>query len=401
MTIGDPDRIAAFVARRGGSIGTGGLGAVALRWDHWTDFSPPLIEINRAHGVPWSWAHYSLQQVRDGHAMSWEQIQQIALEHGVELWGHSQTHSDTTTTEGFVREILTSRDELQAALPASVIEGFAIPGVGGTLWNGFTPTTTIEHFTGTEAGRLVLDGYAVSTGHIRPHERVLDGVLRQGLVHYTIERWTAAQTIEVIETARDTATGVSLMLHPHRVGTDGYLPLADYEQIVAFIAAERDADRLLPLTLGGLTIADVSHADRHDLLTNGDFEDGLAGWETQGWEPQRGRVWGLPPTATTATTRQAGATLSQTLDAETLTGVTGGVRELVVQAWSRGARNGVTLRVQAGENAERTVVVPAGREPQIIRVPHLIDVRAQEHTVTLTMQGEGQVSVRGVRLQAV
>lgn len=403
MSPGRPDLTRAFLARRGGPIGTGGLGAVALRWDHWTDHAAPLVEIHRELGLPWSWAHYSHQRDVEGHSLPWEDIQQHALSDGGEPWAHSQTHTDATTTEGLTREIVTSCEELRDALPGCVIEGFAIPGVGGSKWNGFTDTLTIEHFTGTEAGQLVLGTYAVSTGHIRPLERHLDGTVRQGLLHQTIERRVAADVLPLIERARDTATGLSLMLHPRRVGQPGYLPLADYRQIAEFIAAERDAGRLLPLTLSGLTVADSAGSTRHDLLRNGDFGSGLDHWDTGGWTHQVGRVLGLPPRATTATTEDDGATLTQVVSAQDLAGLRGGTRELVVQAWARPETDvDASLRVQVNDDViDRTHPVPGGRDPVTIRLPHVLDTRRDTHTITLTKLGSGRVSVRGLRLQSI
>lgn len=398
------DRHEAFLARRGGPIGTGGRGVVALRWDHHTDVAAPLVELHRRHGLPWTWAHYSQQREVPGQGLAWETIQQHALADGGEPWAHSRTHTDATTEDGLTEEIVLAREELQTSLPGCVIEGFVVAGVGGTGWLGFTPTTSLEYFTDTVAGRLVLDTYAVSTGHIQPVHRELTGTIRQGLPHSTIESRTAADVIPLIEQARDTATGIALMLHPHRIDQPGRLSLADYAEIVAFVAAERDAGRLLALTLSGLTVADSSHDRRHDLVVNGSFEDGVAGWEAQGWDVQTGRVPGLPPDAVSATTTDVGATLTQTVAGDDLAPYRGGTRELVVPVWARGRRGSPPhLRVQVNDVIDRVVPVPPGsRAPLVVRLPHVLDRRRDSHTLRLTKtDDDGRLFVHGVGLLAL
>src|SRR5690606_7084565 len=73
----NPELYARFVAARVGTIGTGGAGAVAIRWDHNPDsaIDKGLVDLHREYDIPLTWAHYSQQvEINKGntHSTSWE-----------------------------------------------------------------------------------------------------------------------------------------------------------------------------------------------------------------------------------------------------------------------------------------------------------------------------------------
>lgn len=404
-----------FVLRRGGRIGTGGLGAVAFRWDHWPDYAyDGLIDAHLEYGIPWSWAHYSQQRNpalardQDGHDTTWTTIQRSALEHGAEMWCHGRTHSDQTTYEGRYDEAVTAKAELQASLPACAIEGFVIPGVGGTNWGGFNLTGSPENWLRTDVGRLIAEHYAVCTGHMGGMFRPLIGEPSNGLAHYTIERAGASTVISNIRHARNRRLGVCMMLHPRTV-MQGGIGLSGYRQVLEFVAAERDAGNLAVLTMGGLLMADTSTDWRDDLITYGRFEGWRwdSGWTSTDWSGLTGAdLPGLTADDVVASTSTAGASLSQSVNLSTVGHFAGGMRELIVPVWATGSgpRQGVRVRVN-GSVIDRTFYVDhtlssPGR--RVIRVPHMLDGRRDSHEVEIIKaESGGRLYVHGVQLAAI
>ncbi len=158
---------AIFAARRGGTIGTDNTAVGALRWDHDTSKMSALAGVHLETGVPNSWAHYSQQRDLnpEENGRSWGSIQNFATRYGFEPWSHGATHGDQTTQAGYVLETVGARAELETNMPACVVEGFTIPGVGGTRWGGFDGKQ-LSDYTDLPVGRLVLDTYGCSMGRL-------------------------------------------------------------------------------------------------------------------------------------------------------------------------------------------------------------------------------------------
>lgn len=340
-----------FKRARGGSIGTGGTGAVSVRWDHYTDAAAAnLVPLHRKYAIPAGWAHYSQQLGENGNNVPWATLADYSTNDGFEPWSHSRTHNDATDTAGYVSEIVTSQAELQANFPRDYIDKFVIPGVGGTNYGGFISTNSPDDWYGTEAGRLALSTYAVTSGHMGGRLRPLMGEPQQGLAHVGIEETTAAAAIAMIQEAQSAGAGIQLMLHPNQIGMTGKTTLADYEAILAYMAAERDAGRLAVLSMSGLLCADVRSSYRHDLLVNSDFNTDLAGWTANGW------AWSSVNTGEISTSGTG--ELTQTVDMNTRGWAMGGVREVVAKVRSRNG-TGVTAQLRRGTTT-RELVIPAG-----------------------------------------
>lgn len=384
-----------FIARNGGSIGTGGLSAVAIRLDHDTDAIDNLIPIHQKYGIPAGWALYSQQRsdpANTSNKMVWSSVQDRALKNGLEPWYHTRTHTDATTISQWNSEIILGKSELQSYMPKVVIDGFIPAGVGGTSWGGFMATNTPEHFYDMIPGRMIMDNFAVSTGHMGGAFRVLDGKIIQGAAHNTIERDTAETTIGRIKAAQEMGgVGLCLMLHPRHIGTAGYMSLADYDAVLAYIAQERDAGRLVNLSLSGLTIADSSHSRRVNLINNGNFlvdgpqssaiqpygwTTGVGDWIISDVTNVSGGVGFFPEGTLAATTTITGAWLEQSINVGNAAWAKGATLVLSFDLWQHSgtSANNAQVTITAGSNVvvRNNTIYPGAAGRKNITIPFMV-----------------------------
>lgn len=247
--------------RRRGPVKTGGLGAVALRFDHGLgNFDTKIRPLLEARGLPYSLALNS----RDWGKAENGGVTAATVDGWVsgglaEVWNHGAHHLDATDTKALEDTIVTGLAELRSQLPSAVIDGFAVPGVGGTNYQGFDGGATLEDFYNTEAGRLILSHHAVSTGYLSgTTHRALDGTVRQGQLHYTIDTATGTGVEYQINLAAADRTGLQLMLHPSLVDTAGNITTAKLTEILDHIVAKRDAGELAVLSSYDLVVADAT-----------------------------------------------------------------------------------------------------------------------------------------------
>jgi hypothetical protein len=247
--------------RRGGRKKTGGVGAVAFRFDHgllnYRDYiRGPLL----AAGIVGSLALCSRQWAElENAGVTAADVNAWVAAGEVEIWNHSATHADASTYEALTDTIVAGLAELRAQLPAAVIDGFVIPGVGGgTNLGGLNGGTTPENFFGTDAGRLILEHHAVSTGaYPLTDRRILDGRVRQGMGHQTIDTLTATGVIDRIKLAQAEKSGLQIMLHPSTI-TTGTLTVAGFQEVLDYVVAERAAGRLKVYSPYDLLLADAT-----------------------------------------------------------------------------------------------------------------------------------------------
>ncbi|WP_129657472.1 polysaccharide deacetylase family protein [Rothia halotolerans] len=233
------------------NVSTGGKGAVAFRFDHGlTNFKEIVLPLLRQHQLPAgiamnsrTWANPNNAGVTQTEANAWVTTDRI------EYWAHGATHKDAANEEQLVDEIVRGLEELRAQLPAATIDGFMIPGVGGTGYNGFNAGRNLKSFSATVAGQLILANHAVSSGY-RPGtvQRQLDGVVRQGLSHYSWEKATLAGVKDQVDAAIKGKTGLVLMMHPQNIGKTGFVSPAVVEGVIAYVAAKCDAGELVALS---------------------------------------------------------------------------------------------------------------------------------------------------------
>ncbi|UOD80363.1 hypothetical protein [Paenarthrobacter ureafaciens] len=162
-----------------------------------------------------------------------------------EIWNHSKDHGSGDGSEAaWKAAILDGLNELRTQIPAAQIDGFAPPGSVGTNFGGFTDGATLEQFYNTDGGRFILSHHAVAAGYIGTSSRWQDGMVRQGLGHYTVDTFTLTQAQSAIQNAETDKRALQFMLHPSRLDTEGYITTATFTSILDYAKAEETAGRL-------------------------------------------------------------------------------------------------------------------------------------------------------------
>jgi peptidoglycan/xylan/chitin deacetylase (PgdA/CDA1 family) len=261
------DLVARARLRRGGRIGTGGLAAVALRFDHHLDnFRAKVLPLLRKYNLPWAQA-INPQRIGTGDDnATWAELQGWCLDTGGEVWNHSGNHGDAATEAELDTQIAGSLATLQANLPALAIEGWCPPGLADGQYMGASPFKTTEQNTGTYAGRLIMGNHAFVAGYAPGVYRVLDPTVQPiGAPHITIDRASLSSLANTVGQVVSRGAGIAFMLHPNYLDQDGFITTADLETFLADLAARRDAGELVVLSYSGLWVADIATGYRHNL----------------------------------------------------------------------------------------------------------------------------------------
>lgn len=261
-----------------GTVNTNGRGAVALRFDHGlANFDTKIRPLLEARNIPYSLA-LSARNFNAGEnaGVTAAMVNSWAL---AEVWNHgANQHQDQSSVSGLTDQIVKGKEELQAALPNKKIWGYAVPGTGGTGQGGFNGGATVEEFYTTLAGDLILTNHAVSSGSFPgTARRVIDGRVRQGMAHFTIEAQTVSRIKLEVDNAISGRTGNQLMMHPSLLDTAGYLTTAQLTEVLDYIVSKRDADELMVLSPYQMLVADAQTLSERDTgwrqekqsLTNG------------------------------------------------------------------------------------------------------------------------------------
>ncbi|SDP53162.1 Polysaccharide deacetylase [Arthrobacter sp. ok909] len=358
----------AFVARRGGPIGTGGKVAVAFRCDHHLNrFQSKLLPLHRQYGIPVTVAAMSqmfdLEHGPNGSAnLSFSILQKLALENGLEIANHSSTHTDAPTAQRLREEIVYSRTALAKALPKLPIELFIPPGVAGTRYQGFAGGKSPASFQKYLAGRLITQEHALSTGYVPGYWPMTGNPLdSMGNVHIVIENADYARRgPSFVRAAAQQGRGVCFMYHPSLMDD---ADIRAVEDLFAWCARERDQRRMEILTTSGLMMSSFNSSSRHDLLSR--MAGFKAGWN--GWNGAAAK-WALySESGTTYARRGAGSTA---LYKDVSTGLyAGSARQLLV---SMRSTTGIRAKIEVLDpiapgqfNVEKiiTLVPSAGFKP--------------------------------------
>lgn len=250
-----------FSHEMGGTIDTGGKGAVAIRIDHglknFDEMYRPLFE---ARGIPYAlaissrrWDHPENEGITPAIVNSW-------VEGGLcEIWNHGAlAHNSVNGFDDIYDYWVTGREELEDQIPAAKVWGAAPPGTGdGEAFDGMGSATTAERIYGTTGGKLILGSHAVLTGTGAGREEwVLDGTIRQGNGRLSCDSLSAAQIISRIDSAANRRRGLQFFWHPSVVGGSGDNGVEKWTQVLDHIAAERDAGRLAALSPYQMLLAD-------------------------------------------------------------------------------------------------------------------------------------------------
>lgn len=240
-----------------------------------------------------------------------------------------------------------------------------MPGVGGTQYMGWwkawvEPETRLSH----PAGQLLGSTYGTYNVSGYGYNELGKAQSR----YFGIEDHKTASTAKsYIDQAIATTTGVTLMMHPNKAGTNGYIPLSVFEEILDYIVEKRDAGEIIVLTMGGQAVADPSTAWRHNLT---------------------------PPISKWS---KSGNTLSTSVTLSRMEDIGGGMRELVAEVEGTGS---VKLAVEAPGaavtmNIYRTFDVSGGGT---VRIPFGVPRRAANMKFTVEATG---VTITNVGVYAV
>lgn len=246
----------------GGPIRTYGLGAVAIRCDHgFTSFRDKVLPAVRARGIkvaqaynPRNWHYAENRGVTAADLNSW------VAAGDVEIMNHSANHLSADTEHALFDQIVTGLAEIEAELPAAAgqVWGFAPPGVPSGDYGGFKDGRTPASWR-TFAGRTILEHHAVGSGYLPgTSRRVLDGHIRNGLGHITIDRYSLAGLQSAVDEVVASTRGLQLMLHPSQLDKAGKLSTEDFIALLDYIVAKRDDDELVTLSPYELLVADSS-----------------------------------------------------------------------------------------------------------------------------------------------
>lgn len=225
-------RKAEMLSALSGPIRTGGLGAVAIRCDHgFTNFRDKVLPAVRAREIkvaqaynPRNWHYAENSGVTAADLNSW------VAAGDVEIINHSANHLSADSEGALFDQIVTGLAEIEAELPAAAgqVWGFAPPGVSSGDYGGFKDGRTLASWR-TYAGRTILEHHAVGSGYLPgTSRRVLDGRIRDGLGHITIDRSSLTELRAAVDEVAASARGLQLMLHPSQLDKAGKLSAEDF-----------------------------------------------------------------------------------------------------------------------------------------------------------------------------
>lgn len=247
--------LAADFRDRIGTPRTAGKGVIVFRCDHYLNIYRDTIRpLMTARDMPATiamnartWDDDQNNQVTPAEADTWADI---------EFCNHGAHHADAVTDAELYDAIAAGQSELQAQLPNHAIDGFIVPGVGGTQYGGWGTGSSLTSFADYEAGRLILGHHAYSTGTRGGLYRTMDGHLRQGLSHYTIEARSFAGVKTVIDAAVSSSRAVTLMMHPGRLDEAGYMTTQTLTDVLDYVQGLVTDGSAEVMTLGESLLAD-------------------------------------------------------------------------------------------------------------------------------------------------
>lgn len=376
----------AFMARRGGVIGTGGKVAIAFRCDHHlTKFVSRLLPLHQKYSIPVTIAAMSqmfrMETGTNGSTgLSFPRLQALALANGLEVANHGATHTDADSPQRLREEIVYSRNALAAALPKLPLELFIPAGVGGTKYLGFAGGKKKSSFQEYLAGRLITQQHALSTGYVPGYWPMTGNPLdSMGNVHVGIENADYARRgPEFVAAARSQGRGVCFMYHPSLVDDND---LGAIEAFFVWCARERDLGRLEILTTTGLMMSSFGRSSRHDLMS---AETSFAGgWN--GWNGSAAR-WARRTDAAANYARRGSRSLAL-------------FRDVPVGAYAGSARQlRVALRSTTGVRVKLEIFDPANpaafNAARTVALPPATGFHLQHQYVILPLTGTPWIRVR-------
>lgn len=298
-------------ARKGGRIGTGGKGAIALRFDDApAEFETKVLPLLKERNLPFT--RVTTSESVNGEPLpagTFDTMQEYSLDSGGEVWNHGRTHGEASGAE-LTGEISGALDTLKTAMPRLPIDCFAPPG-GSISWGGYMPSESVENYTTTIAGQLIMEHHGFVTGYYPDsYYWPLDGEMKDGQRHYSCDPYNANTMKMYTDRAIDWRVGIVFMWHSNNADA------AILEEALDYIAAKRDAGELVVLTVSGLAAADISSDFRRDPLNT---HSGLDWSESFPFPQYRREFPGSTRELTATVTGTEGATITSTVGESTRT----------------------------------------------------------------------------------
>ena len=260
----------ALTARKGGRIGTAGRGVIALRFDDApTAFTAKVLPLLRERNLPFTRVSTSDSIASTGETITDTDLtamQDYCIQDGGEVWNHGRDHANASGDAAIYDNLIGALHKLREKMPRIPIDCFSPPG-GAVTYGGYMPAYAVSNWSDTYAGRVLMAHHALASGYFRDsYYRPLDGQLRDGQIHYSVDAYTLAKAKELVDRARDWRVGVVMMWHGHNLDTEGNMSTADLEAFLDYLVAERDAGNVLVLTKSGLGVADARSDQRDNAL---------------------------------------------------------------------------------------------------------------------------------------
>ncbi|XAZ30682.1 polysaccharide deacetylase family protein [Paenarthrobacter ureafaciens] len=299
----------ALTARKGGRIGTNGKGVIALRFDDApVEFRTTILPLLVERRLPFT--RVSTSQSINGTVIDpseFPTMQTYCLDSGGEVWNHGATHGDAVGDTNIYTEVIGSLTALRTAMPKLAIDCFAPPGGAETIYGWLMKDPAA--LANTYAGRTLMGWHALVSAYFQnTYYRPLDGQLRDGQIHYSVDAYTTlSQATTLVDRARDWKTGVVMMWHANNIGATDKQSLADFTATLDYIVAQRDAGNIVVLTKSGLGVADLGSSLRDDILTT---HTGNPFSETITFPQFRQNIPGSTRELTATVTGTAGATVT-------------------------------------------------------------------------------------------
>ena len=251
---------ALMMSALGGPISTGGKAAVALRFDHGlANFRDKVLPAVQARDIKVSMAYNPRRwHLAENNGVTPAILNGWVAAGDVEIWNHSATHIAAETPEALQVEIVEGLAEIEAELPAArgKVWGFNPPGFTGGDYMGFNDGRTPAGW-GTYAARLILGHHAVASGYLSGTQiRPLDGTIRDGQSHYTMDSMTPAQVKGHVDAAIAQGGGLQLMLHPSQLDTADKMTTAQFVEVLDYIVDKRTAGEIVTLSPYEMAVAD-------------------------------------------------------------------------------------------------------------------------------------------------
>ena len=251
--------------RHGYKAYTNGLPVVMLRFDDYPQqFKTKVLPRLRENHLP---AYFAVTKrwVEELEPTPWDEVEGWCLNDGIRMWNHSMTHSNHTTQPEITDAIINAADYFEQQMPNVAIDGWVAPGVGTSPAYVDFDGKDIEDFTSSYAGKLIMSRHGIINGARMGYLQPMGGhPIAQ--THETYDDFTLAQFKARVQESYAGPYALSMMIHPGKIGTTGGMSQADFDAAMAWLAAERDAGRVLVLTGDIAPALDPGFGQRNDLM---------------------------------------------------------------------------------------------------------------------------------------